>query len=87
MVISLVCILVRQKKLQWTEECNCNSGKTNFDSIEFHTTSSKLEIVCGKCHGVICWWPISTEQVVPMAVRVTKKSSAIRTIDRNIQVT
>jgi hypothetical protein len=73
--------------LEWANDFNCNLGKPNFDSIEFHTTSSRIEIVCGKCHGVICWWPISIEQGVPMAARGTKKSSAIRTIDRNIQVT
>jgi len=51
--------------LQWAEECVCNSGKTNFDAIQFSTSNSRIEIVCGKCHGVICWWPISTEQIVP----------------------
>ena len=63
--------------MEWANECNCNSGKTNFESIEFNTTNSRIEIVCGKCHGTIYWWPISTEQIVPVAARGTKKSSAI----------
>jgi len=63
--------------MQWTKECKCNSGKPNFDAIEFITNTSRIEIVCGKCHDVICWWSISTEQTVPMAARGTKKSSAV----------
>ena len=47
--------------MQWTKECICNVGKINFDAIEFSTNNSRIETVCGKCHGVICWWPISTE--------------------------
>jgi len=71
--------------LQWAKECICNAGKTNFDVIEFNTNSSRIEIVCGKCHGVICWWPISTEQIVPLAARGTKKFLAIpTTTDRHI---
>ena len=76
------------KELQWAKECFCNSGKTNFDAIEFSTNSSRIEIVYGKCHGTICWWPISTEQIVSIAARGTKeKSLAIQTatVDRNIQ--
>jgi hypothetical protein len=61
-----------------------HSGKPNFDFIEFHTAGSRIE--CGKCHGIICWWPISIEQGVPMAPHGTKKSSTIKTIDRNIRV-
>jgi hypothetical protein len=74
--------------MQWTKECTCNSGKTNFDAIEFNTNNLRMEIVCGKCHGTICWWPISTEQVVSIAAQATKeKSLAIptATVDRNIQ--
>ena len=73
--------------MQWVAERICNSGKPNFDQIEFSLNNSRIEIVCGKCHGTICWWPISTEQIVPVAARGTKKSSAIptRTIERNIR--
>jgi hypothetical protein len=48
--------------MQWTEECLCNLGKPNFDVVEFNTTRSRIELLCGKCHSMICWWPISTEQ-------------------------
>jgi hypothetical protein len=51
--------------LQWTKECVCNSGKPNFDAIEFSANSSKIVIVCGKCHSMMCWWPISAEQIAP----------------------
>ena len=51
--------------LQWTKECVCNSGKPNFDAIEFSANSSKIVIVCGKCHGMTCWWPINTEEIAP----------------------
>jgi hypothetical protein len=63
--------------LQWVNECICNSGKPNFDQIEFGFNNSRIELLCGKCHGMICWWPISTEQIVPIAALGTKKSSAI----------
>ena len=53
--------------MQWTKECICNAGKPNFDAIEFSTNNSRIELVCGKCHGVICWWPISTEQIAPFS--------------------
>ena len=66
--------------MQWTKECICNVGKINFDAIEFSTNNSRIEIVCGKCHGVICWWPISTEQVAPFGeYRTKEKSLAIPT--------
>lgn len=51
-----------------------NSGQPSFKAIEFNTNNSRMEIVCGNCHGVICWWPINTEQIVPTTVRGTKKS-------------
>jgi hypothetical protein len=63
--------------MQWTKECTCNAGKTNYDAIEFSTNNSRIQLVCGICQGVICWWPISTEQIVPLAARGTKKSLAI----------
>jgi hypothetical protein len=72
-------LIILDRELQWTEECNCNSGKPNFDVIEFSTTNSRIELVCGKCHCVICWWPISTEQTSPSAAHGTKKSSPIPT--------
>jgi hypothetical protein len=65
--------------LEWVNECNCNSGKPNFDAIEFSTNNARIELVCGKCHGVICWWPISTEQTASLAAHGTKKSSTIPT--------
>jgi hypothetical protein len=65
--------------LEWANECKCNSGKPNFDAIEFSPNNSRIELVCGKCHGVICWWPISTEQTAPSAARGTKKSLEIPT--------
>ena len=62
--------------LQWTKECVCNSGKPNFDAIEFSANSSKIVIVCGKCHGMICWWSISTEQIAtPLDEHRTKEKS------------
>jgi hypothetical protein len=67
--------------LEWANECICNSGKPNFNSIEFIVKNSKIEIICGKCLGTICWWPISTEQVVPVVARGTKKSSAAITVE------
>jgi hypothetical protein len=63
--------------MQWTNECFCNLGKPSFDAIGFITKNSKIEIVCNKCLGVICWWPISTEQKVLMAARGINKLSAI----------
>jgi hypothetical protein len=63
--------------MQWTNECVCNSGKPSFDAIEFITKNSRIEIVCSECLGVICWWPISTEQIVPIAARGINKLSAI----------
>ncbi len=52
--------------LNWTKECICNSDKTSFDAIEFRTNSLGIELLCTKCHGIICWWHISTEQIVPL---------------------
>ena len=63
--------------MQWTDECVCNSGKPSFDAIEFSTNNSRIELVCSKCHAVICWWPISTEQIMSTAARGTKKSSKL----------
>lgn len=60
-------------------ECNCNSEKPNFDVIEFSTNNSRIELACGKCHGVICWWSISTIQTFSLAAHAAKKSSAIST--------
>jgi hypothetical protein len=77
MLITLVGLMNQTEKMQLSEECICNSGKTNFDSIEFHTTSSRLEIVCGKCHGIICWWPISTEKILALGARGKEKSFMI----------
>jgi hypothetical protein len=77
MIISHVGLLLMGKILEWSKECICNSEKTCFDAIEFGTNSSRIELLCGKCNGLICWWPISTEQVFPMAARGTKKSSAV----------
>jgi hypothetical protein len=54
---------MNKKILAWTKECICNSGKPNFDAIEFSTNNSRMEIVCGNCRGVICWWPINIEQI------------------------
>ena len=68
-----------KRRLEWTEECTCNSGKPSFDAIEFRTNSSRMEIVCSKCHGMICWWPISTEQIASTSARGTTKSSSILT--------
>jgi hypothetical protein len=49
------------------------------DAIEFNTNNSRIELLCGKCHGVICWWPISTIQTSSLAAHGAKKSSAIST--------
>lgn len=72
-------ITIRQKILEWTKECVCNSGKPDFDTIEFNTNNSRMEIVCGNCQGVICWRPISTEQIVSTTVHGTQKSSMTMT--------
>jgi len=48
--------------MQWTKD----------DAIEFCTNNSRIEIVCGKCHGMIYWWPISTEQVALLDEHRTK---------------
>jgi hypothetical protein len=88
MVISYVCLQIVDKRiLEWTKECFCNLGQPNFDEIEFNANNSKMKIVCGSCHSVICWWPISTEPIVSIAAYGTKKSLAIptATVDRNIQ--
>lgn len=61
--------------LQWTKECVCNSGKPNFDAIEFSANSSKIVIVCGKCHGMICWWPIGPEQIAPHSMNTERKKN------------
>jgi hypothetical protein len=47
----------------------------NFEAIEFSTNNSRMELVCGKCHGVICWWHISTEQIQPLDELRTKEKS------------
>jgi hypothetical protein len=47
-------------------------GQPNFDAIEFNANNSRMEIVCVSCHSVICWWPISTGQVVSTAALGTK---------------
>ena len=39
------------------------TGKFHFDAIEYSTNNSRMEIVCGNCRGVICWWPINIEQI------------------------
>lgn len=62
-------------ELQWTKECICNSGKTSFDAIEFSTNNSRIALICGKCHGVVCWWPISTEQAAQSEERASPKIS------------
>lgn len=68
-------ITIGQKILQWTKECICNSGKTSFDTLEFSTNNSRIALVCVKCRGVICWWPISTEQAAPSDERDSPKIS------------
>ena len=66
--------------MQWTRECICNSGKPNFDAIEFGTNNSRIELVCGKCHGIICWWHISTERIALLDEhRIKEKSLTIPT--------
>ena len=65
--------------MEWIKECICNAGKTNFDAIEFSTNNSRIQIICGICHGMVCWWSISTDQIVSTAAAGTKKSSAILT--------
>jgi hypothetical protein len=67
MVISYVCLQIAAKRLlEWIKECTCNSGKPNFDAIVFNTNYSRMEIVCGKCRGVICWWPLNIEQIATL---------------------
>lgn len=61
------------KSIAVAKECICNAGKMRFDAIEFGTKSSRIEIICGKCRGIICWWLINTEQFVPLASHRTKK--------------
>jgi hypothetical protein len=61
--------------LEWTKVCICNSGKPNFDATEFSTNNSRIQLVCGKCHGVICWWPISTDQIIALDESRTKEKS------------
>jgi hypothetical protein len=51
--------------------------KAKFDLMEFSTNNSKIELVCGKCHGVICWWHISTEQIPLLDQDRTKVRSLI----------
>lgn len=63
--------------MQWTEECVCNLGKSNFDAIEFSTNSLRIELLCGKCHSMICWWSISTEQIVALDEHSTKVRSLV----------
>ena len=63
--------------MQWTEECVCNSGRPNFDLIEFSTNSSRIEILCGKCHCVICWWPISIVQVMALDKQRIKEEKSV----------
>ena len=63
--------------MQWTKGCICNSGKTNFDAIEFSTNSSRIELFCGKCHGIICWWPINIEQITPFSGHGIKERSLV----------
>ena len=76
---NILCLSIdsRQKILEWTKECTCNSGQPSFEAIEFNTNNSRMEIICGSCDGVICWWPINTEQIVSTAARGTKKSSKL----------
>ncbi len=64
----MLCLSIdsRQKILEWTKGCTCNSGKPNFDAIEFNTNNSRMEILCGNCSSVICWWPINTEQIATL---------------------
>lgn len=63
--------------MQWAKQCICNSGRMCFDAIEFGTKSTRIELFCGKCHGMICWWPISTEQVVPPLERHRTKDKSL----------
>ncbi len=46
--------------------------RTLYTAIEFHTFNLRIEIVCGKCLSIICWWPINTEQGIPLSARGTK---------------
>ena len=79
--------IIEIKVLQWAKDCICNAGKMCFDAIEFGTKSSRIEIICGKCRGIICWWLINTEQFMPLASCTTKKLSPIvtRTSDQSIR--
>ena len=63
--------------MQWTKEFVCSSGKPNFDSLEFSTNSSRIELLCGKCHRMICWWPISTEQIMTLDKQRSKEKSLV----------
>jgi hypothetical protein len=57
----------------------------NFDAIEFSTNSSRIQLICGKCHRMICWWPISTEHIMlPDERRPKEKSLAIPTRSNQI---
>jgi hypothetical protein len=63
------------------KECDCNRAISNFRSVKFAINGSRIELECTICHGMICWWPISTEQTASLAAHGIKKSSAIPLID------
>jgi hypothetical protein len=47
-------------------------------TVKNFTNNSRIEIVCGKCYGVICWWPINTEQALaPFDEQRTKEKSLV----------
>jgi hypothetical protein len=71
----------RQRILEWTIECTCNSGKPSFDAIEFSTNNSKMKLVCGNCRGVICWWPINAEQIATLESKTKEK---LLTVPKNL---
>ncbi|MGH9974289.1 MAG: hypothetical protein ACRD8Z_00420 [Nitrososphaeraceae archaeon] len=61
--------------MEWTKECTCNAGKPSFEAIEFNSNNSRMEIVCGKCHGTICWRSINTDQISTPDENKTKEKS------------
>lgn len=69
------------------DETNESTGKAEEEDPddeaeeEFILNSSKLKVVCCKCLGLICWWPLSTQQIVSAAARRTRKYSKLNRLN------
>jgi hypothetical protein len=48
------------------KECNCDHGITNFRSVKFEISGSRILLKCTECNGIVDWWEqSSTKKLMP----------------------